>query len=365
MNLHIVTDSSISSTFLRNLQSLGLSGNNRIVVRSNSTRLKHFQEDVPFGKLYSPAFKSAVGDTRQYDNVFIHQFSPLMYRWVAMHEFRKLNWMVWGTDLYNLPEIEFNFYEPLSWQRYVRHNFSSVAFLFRLKVWFTNSMFRKKAYAKVDNIYTWMHSEYQFACDRLPTLRAKHKFFFYLNDVPYHKLDKFLSSAYEQPQERIPKLVVGNSGTPTNNHLDTVTWLKKNDIKADLLIPVAYGDKHYISFLKKNLSFYTGGKLTFIDQYMTFDEYVEFLLGTDGLIMNTIRPQGYGNIFMMIYLGRPVFVNERNISLGDLEKNGISVNRLRDVKNLENVEVKQNKEAILGIFSQERMEVVYREAFGS
>jgi len=363
MNLHIVTDSSISATFYRNLEALGLSGNNRVVVRSNNAKVKHFPEGVFFGKLYSPAFRSAVGDTRQYDRVFIHQFSPLMYRWVAMHEFRELNWMVWGTDLYNLPGTDFNFYEPLTWQRYVSHDFSSAAFLFKLKVWLTNSMFRKKAYAKVDNVYTWMHSEYQFACDRLPTLRAKHKYFFYVNDVPYHKLDEFLAKAGERSGNRVSQLLVGNSGTPTNNHFDTVTWLQRNDIKADLFIPAAYGDKHYISFLKKNLSFYTGGKITFVDQYMSFGEYVMFLLGTDGLIMNTIRPQGYGNIFMMLYLGLPVFMNERNISLPDLEKSGIAVNTLQDLKDIGDLDIKPSREAILGIFSQERMVEIYRLYF--
>lgn len=280
-----------------------------------------------------------------------------------MHEFRELNWMVWGTDLYNLPGTDFNFYEPLTWQRYVSHDFSSAAFLFKLKVWLTNSMFRKKAYAKVDNVYTWMRSEYQFACDRLPTLRAKHQYFFYVNDVPYHKLDDFLSSAGERPGGA-PRLLVGNSGTPTNNHLDTVTWIEKNAIKADLFIPVAYGDASYVAFLKKNLSFYTGGKIVFVDQYMAFDEYVNFLLSTDGLIMNTIRPQGYGNIFMMLYLGRAVFVNEKNISLPDLEESDIRVNRFGDLKDLGDLKVTPNREAILKIFSQERMEEIYRGFFG-
>jgi hypothetical protein len=36
---------------------------------------------------------------------------------------------------------------------------------------------------------------------------------------------------------------------------------------------------------------------------MAFEEYLNFLAASDGLIMNTVRPQGYGNILMMMYVG--------------------------------------------------------------
>lgn len=362
MNLHVVTDSSISATFHRNLKALGLSSNNRVVVRSNHPQLKHFQENVPFASLYSQTFKDHVGDTMQYEKVFIHQFSPLMYRWVATNAFRQLSWMVWGTDLYNLPGINFNFYEPLTWARYVRKDFSRETFLFKLKVWLTNSMFKRKAYAKVDHVMTWMENEYQFCRDHLSSLRADHQFFFYVNDVPYHKLDTFLVSQ-QRPAVKVPRLMVGNSGTPTNNHLDTIRFLEEKGVKADLVIPISYGDKNYSSFLKKNITSYSGGNIEFIDRFMAFDEYVNFLLSTDGLIMNTVRPQGYGNIFMMLYLGKPVFLNDRNISFPDLVRNRIAVHSLDDVRSTGLSVSDQNKKAILAMFSHERMEKVYTEMF--
>ena len=364
MNLHIVTDSSISATFHRNLKAFGLSDNNRLVVRSNNPQLKYIREDIPFAPLYSSAFNTVVGDTQQYEKVFIHQFSPLMYRWVATHEFKELNWMVWGTDLYNLPGIDFNFYEPLTRENYVRKDFSRGTFLFKLKVWLTNSMFRKKAYAKVNHVMTWMENEYSFAKDHLSSLKAGHQFFFYENDVPYHKLDSFLEKSGTTEVRSIPRLIIGNSGTPTNNHLDSIKKLEEQKVHADLVIPVSYGDKKYIQFLKKNIPAYSGGKIEFVDRFMAFNEYVDFLMDSDGLVMNTLRPQGYGNIFMMLYLGKSVFLNHQNISLSDLRNNGIAVQDLDTIGSAGSFKGHhQNKEAILNFFSHDRLEKIYRSMF--
>jgi dTDP-N-acetylfucosamine:lipid II N-acetylfucosaminyltransferase len=364
MNLHIVTDSSISATFHRNLKALGLSDNNRIVVRSNKDRLNYIKEDLPFGPLYTAAFNTAVGDTRQYEKVFIHQFSPLMYRWVATHEFKELNWMVWGTDLYNLPGVDFNFYQPLTWKNFVRKDFSRETFLFKLKVWLTNSIFKRKAYSKVSHVMTWMEKEYEFARRHLPSLKAEHQFFFYENDVPYYKLDGFLEKVPEIGKRSVPRLIIGNSGTPTNNHLDSIRKLEEQKVNADLVIPVSYGDKRYVHFLKKNIPLYSGGKIEFVERFMAFNEYVEFLMDSDGLVMNTLRPQGYGNILMMLYLEKPVFLNSRNISLSDLRKNGIAVQDLDMIGSTELLSGRfQNKEAILNFFSHDRLKKIYQELF--
>ena len=64
------------------------------------------------------------------------------------------------------------------------------------------------------------------------------------------------------------------------------------------------------------------GKIN-LDRYMPFEEYLNFLAASDGLIMNTFRPQGYGNILMMMYLGKPVYFNPKNISFPDLNATGL------------------------------------------
>jgi hypothetical protein len=359
MNLHIVPDNSFSNKFCENLLELGLTSNNKIVVRSNEDKLKSIKYDLPFAPLYSKRFASLVGDTLNYKKVFVHYFTPLLYRWVATHNFRELNWMIWGGDLYNLSFLDKQCYEPLTFQNYIKKDWSAKTKLYDLKVLITQRPFQKAAYAKVKTILTWMKQEYQFALAHLP-IRADHQFFFYENQMPYEKLDTLVIPSKNSTRL---SLIVGNSGSPNNNHLDAVQFLNDHKVEADLFLPVSYGDPRYISFLKNNLKF-SYGKMEFVDRYMPFDEYLSFLASTDGLIMNTIRPQGYGNILMMMYIDKPVFFNSRNISLPDLDDAGLKwmpMDALKSWESLKNYTF--NKTAVKNLLSHDRLLRDYEKLF--
>src|SRR5688500_16170488 len=291
MNLHIVPDNVFINKFYNNLQELGITGNNKFVVRTSNGSLRYLKHKLPFAPLYSGAFNELTGPTGTYRKVFIHQFTPLLYRWVATRQFRELNWMVWGSDLYNLPSVKTELYEPRTLRRYIKGKFSLYDFLYRAKVALLHEAFRRRAYQKVSHVLTWMKSEYDFALEHLPALKAGHQFFFYENDVPYQALDEVMKQP--APAHNKELYILGNSSTAELNHRDGVAWLNEAGVKADLCVPVSYGDTRYSQFLKKNLSFYQGGDVRFVDHYMNFQEYLRFLYGTDGLIMNNIRPQGY------------------------------------------------------------------------
>lgn len=362
MNLHIVPDHVFINKFYENLRELGILGNNRIVVRSNFQKLRFIQHDVPFGRLYGSSFNHHAGRTEKYEKIFIHQFTPLLYRWVATHEFQELNWMVWGADLYNLPTINTTLYEDLTLKKYVKRKFSLQDFLYRAKVFFLHDRFRPAAYSKVTNMLTWMKSEYDFALHHLDTLKANHQFFFYENQLPYQDLDKVLSDNKTSNHD-LPTYILGNSSTPDLNHLDAIAWMEREGIRANLCVPVSYGDKKYTRFLKKHLSSYKGGNIEFVDRFMTIHDYLQFLNRADGLIMNNIRPQGYGNIFMMMYLNKKVFLNEKNLSIPELDTNKLKWHRLLDLKTEGTKEKDNNKPAVSALLSHEALLKSYQELF--
>ena len=359
MNLHIAPDNTFTNRFYENLQELGLTHNNRIVIRSGEKKLKAIKHDLPFAPLYTSRFDELVGNTGDYERVFVHYFTPLMYRWVARNDFHELNWMVWGGDLYNLIKLDKLCYEPLTFERYVRRNLSIKSRLYDLKIRLTQSPFRKTAYSKVNNILTWMSEEYKFAVQHLP-VKAQHKFFFYENQVPYHQLDSI--ETHSGNSERTV-LIVGNSGSPTNNHLDAIQFLEANHVKTDLIIPVSYGDPHYVSFLKKEVKF-SFGQVNFLQRFMPFDEYLRLMASCDGLIMNSLRPQGYGNILMMMYLGKAVYLNGKNTSLPDLDRAGLEWFPIEALKAPgEPIIPLSSKDAILSFLSHERLVKEYRKMF--
>jgi dTDP-N-acetylfucosamine:lipid II N-acetylfucosaminyltransferase len=362
MNLHILSDSKFSETFYSNIKSLGLLNRNKFVVRSNHKKLKHISHDLPAGSPYSREFNEQVGDTLTYDHIFIHQFSPLMYRWVAMRSFKSLNWCVWGADLYNLPRLSRQFYEPETWKEFSKNNFRKNDFLYTVKLYATNMLFQSAAYKKVDHVLTWMQSEFMFAKQYLPLTKATWKFFFYENHVPYEKLDELTAESQPSLKQGI-QFILGNSGTDTNNHIDAVREISRSGIKIDLIIPVSYGQDEYVRFLKKNLSFYKEGAIEYLEKFMNFEDYLSMLNRSDGLIMNHLRPQGYGNIFMMMYLNKPVFLNSNNISLPDLNRNHLKWLPLEDIGNFKKGQQIQNKNQVQQFLSHEKLQAVYTELF--
>lgn len=357
MNLHISAPSVFIDTFYKNLIKLNLAENNKIILRSDKPHTQ-FQS----ARLNSNAFNEIAGDTKQYKRVFIHQFSPLMYKWVAQNEFKELNWMIWGADLYNLPDLENQFYEPLT-RKYVNMGWGTSDFLYKVKLALTQARYKKAAYKKVDHILTWMGGEFSFAKKVLPLPKADHQFFFYENPIPYQQLVQLKPTDSKKNDPEVPIYIVGNSGSKANNHLDLFVFLTHHSIKAKLIVPVSYGDKKYVDYLKKNVGLYTLGPIEFVENFMSFDEYVRLLQSADGLIMNTIRPQGYGNIFMMMSMGKPVYINERNISLLDLSYHEIPWKSLPDLAKAPAILDQSSKESIAKLLSHEKLESDYRELF--
>ena len=358
MNLHIVPDNTFINAFYDNLAELDLLKANKVVVRTNHKQLVSIKREIPFAPLYSRQFERIVGDTIRYEKVFIHYFTPLLYKWIARHHFKELNWMVWGGDLYNLPGLDHLCYEPLTLRRYVERDWSPATLLYKLKVQLLHASHKADAYRKVKNILTWMREEYKFALDNLP-VKAAHKFFFYENQFPYAALDRFRNPA--QTEGRV-KLIIGNSGSPANNHMDVVEFLNDQGIEADLVIPASYGDKRYIRFLKKNLIF-KHGNLEFIEQYMPFESYVEMISGADALVMNTVRPQGYGNILMMMYLNKPVYFNQKNSSLSELTEAGIEFRDIKALGDLRKGTEIDNQDRVTALLSHDRLLETYKALF--
>jgi hypothetical protein len=362
MNLHIVPDNVFINKFYENLHESGVAPKNKLVVRTNRSRLKYVRHDLPFATLYTREFEKLVGDTHSYEKIFIHQFTPLLYRWVGRHKFKELNWMVWGSDLYNLPFLTLPLYEELTQTKYVSRRLTSQDFLYKAKVLLLHQFYKTKAYSKVSNILTWMTSEYEFAMQHLPGLKADHRFFFYENETPYKALDDLaLEGTATNKQRRV--FVVGNSATPELNHQDAIAMLGDLNVTADLLVPVSYGDDHYKKFLKNAVSFYKGGKVEFIETYLDFKQYLQLLNEADGLIMNNIRPQGYGNIFMMMYLGKNVFLNKKNLSIPELDRAGLAWSPLESIGANTSVSPDQNKSALMNLLSHDKLLKTYVDLF--
>ncbi|MFA5044450.1 MAG: TDP-N-acetylfucosamine:lipid II N-acetylfucosaminyltransferase [Paludibacter sp.] len=121
-------------------------------------------------------------------------------------------------------------------------------------------------------------------------------------------------------------ILLGNSATITNNHLEAFSLLSKISLKSKKIItPLSYGDHFYKKRIVKE-----GEKLfrdSFIPllHYMPLNEYNKILQKCGIVIMNHYRAQAFGNIVASLWLGAKVFLNEQNFIYQYLVRTGINI----------------------------------------
>tara|TARA_B110000114_G_scaffold142755_1_gene151074 strand:+ start:774 stop:1880 length:1107 start_codon:yes stop_codon:yes gene_type:complete len=155
-------------------------------------------------------------------------------------------------------------------------------------------------------------------------------------------------------------ILIGHSGDPTSNQIETLKELKALDLGVRKLItPLSYGSKSHIAKVKsygeKNLP--TNFKP--IQDLMPLKEYNELLQSCGYVIMNQKTTTGYGNILTALFLGSRVFVNCESI-YDDLKNWGVIVYKPEDffsmkIEKLNSKEIEHNRNILIEYIGEEAL----------
>lgn len=108
-------------------------------------------------------------------------------------------------------------------------------------------------------------------------------------------------------------ILVGNSASPTNNHIDVFKILKKIELQdRKIIVPLSYGDHDYRLKISQIGSEYFGDSFIPLIDFIPMDKYASLVSGCNIVIMNHWRQQGLGNICMALYQGANVYLNKIN-----------------------------------------------------
>lgn len=126
-------------------------------------------------------------------------------------------------------------------------------------------------------------------------------------------------------------ILLGNSATETNQHMQVIDILRKfKDEDIQIICPLSYGDKSYgervIQYGKQAF----GSKFVPLTSYMEKDEYFKIIAECKIAVFNNNRQQAMGNIGVALALGCKVFIrtdtamwdtyyNERKMKIFDVE----------------------------------------------
>lgn len=149
----------------------------------------------------------------------------------------------------------------------------------------------------------------------------------------YGNLEDDLIRGFENERVSGTNILLGNSATPENNHLDSFDLLKGINLHgAQIVAPLSYGDTTYRDTISRDGVNLFGNNFIALTSFLSIDEYVKIICSCNRVIMNHVRQQALGNIVIMLYLGAKVFLREECPTFGYLKSLGIELFSIQDLE---------------------------------
>ena len=271
----------------------------------------------------------------------------------------KFCWMLHGFEAYNTDKFDQDsFYTATTLhimggfgiKESLKKSARSIAELFVN----TDNKVIAKAAQKVDLFGISYKEEYELMKDKFSMKAAFLPFC-------YYPIETDSSVSFKEQDEL--NILLGNSATPSNNHIDILQFLSKLENQSfKVNVPLSYGDKTYASEIVTHGTKLLGERFQGINNFMPQEAYNEMLAGCGVCIMNHKRQQAVGTVYSMISFGAKVFLSEKNTLYHYLKRIGIHVfsieNDLQDESSLSllsDAEIEHNKTKIGSLLNRDHL----------
>lgn len=108
-------------------------------------------------------------------------------------------------------------------------------------------------------------------------------------------------------------ILLGNSASFTNNHLDAIDMLGEMDLAGrKVIIPLSYGNAKYAKVVSDYALRHLGDKAYPLKDFMPFDQYSAMMSSCNVLILNHFRQQALGNVVHAFMSGMKVCIPSKS-----------------------------------------------------
>lgn len=236
-----------------------------------------FSNPVKHIKLYQMMKKA--------DKIIIHSLASPFLLFLLMFNFKvtqKFYWIIWGKDLYFKQCV--NMKKPIN----------------RLY-----EFFRRKALKNVKHVITNVEADYELAVQWYG-LDAE---LVYVEGTayPYNSKDAIMDIKHKN---KLNKILLGNSASVSNNHLQALEKLKKQDNgEMTITAPLSYGsnEKYINTVIEKGKELF-GDRFIPIVDFMPLDEYNKILCDMDVAFFFHDRQEAFCNTLTLLGNGKKVYL---------------------------------------------------------
>lgn len=259
-------------------------------------------------------------DINKYGLIIIHALDPVWYQFVLnLPKTCCIVWLGWGYDYYSLLNNTFLLKKTRCVEFSLKESIKKAIFTFKR---YSCRKLLCEVIERIDYFSPVLDIEYNLVKNAVNTQN-------FPKYIPftYGSLETDFGKDFLNSYVTGNNILVGNSATATNNHIEVFDLLKQYTLKNNqkIFCPLSYGDTKYKKSIEKLGYSILGEKFQPIVQFLPITEYIEIIGSCSIVIMNHVRQQALGNILSMLYLGATVYLREENPIYMFLIKNNIKV----------------------------------------
>lgn len=149
-----------------------------------------------------------------------------------------------------------------------------------------------------------------------------------------NKLFSDLQKSIINDDKKNKRIIVGNSATKTNCHIEIFNKLSKYDWihELEIICPLSYGnEEEYRDYVIKVGYEKFGNKFKPITEYISLTKYIELLNSCDVGVFNNNRQQGGSTIVYLTRLGKKVYIRDTISTYQSTKKDGYAVFPISDI----------------------------------
>lgn len=330
MILHLTSDNKFINYSIDHFESAS-SGNNIFLVdvphENYLVRYVKEAENIIVATTKSNKYKEVIKNIENYDFVVLHYLNGERIKLINTAPKNTIfAWISWGADLYDL-DRSMRFFMPetaklikssqllYSFRTLLENVYNSVRYLCPKPIQ------RRRAILKISYHLT-RDDNFRFAKAINKTIRHF--------DYFYYTIESTLGRCINDRVDG-DNILIGNSATPTNNHLEAFNQLKLFDLKdRDVIVPMSYGDKKYGNQIIEYGESLFKEQFRPLMEFMPIEDYNSIIKSCGIVVMNHIRPQAFGNILTALWLGSKVFLNKKNSIYDFYKQRGVIIFSIDD-----------------------------------
>lgn len=330
MILHVINDSLFIERGLSHFsRAYPNKARTLLVTKSKTLRHLNFEPDLRLRRMRELFTARALKEIRSAEAIILHSSKNVGFLISLLaKKTTKILWIGYGFDYYNLLAKQgYEFYGPETKAlRTMQRPLENRVTLKHKAYLLANSFVMRLAFKRIDFFSPVIREDYEVFKEYFPKTKMDY--------VAWNYGDSFDDTLFTDPFPMLGQnILIGNSASFTNNHLEIFSLLKNMDLRGrKLIVPLSYGDKQYRDYIIGVGEKLFGEAFVPLIDFLPIDEYYTIIKSCSIVIMNQYRQQATGNISAMIVFGAKVYLSQRNPYFLNCVNRGLNIFAIENLK---------------------------------